>query len=426
MAVLAWLLGWLGGWLLFWRLPTLSFGDSNAAGGTTTFEPPEQAGGEVLSVAVVVPARDEAGTIATVLASLRAQRRLPAEVVVVDDGSTDATASIAEAAGVRVVPAPEPPLGWTGKAWACHTGVAATAQPLLCLLDADVELHPSALEALVAAHRQRGGLVSVLPRHVPVEAYEQLSAPCNVVSVMGSGAAAVGADGRCDTAFGPCVVVGRADLERLGGFAAVAGEVVEDIALARRAVAAGLPVTALGGGAAVAFRMYPAGPAQLVEGWTKNMAAGAVSTPPLRSAVVAAWVASALAPTAVLVRHGPRRPWAWLGLAAAMAQFAVLARSIGRFRWWVGPAQPVLMGGFVALFVRSAWHRWVLRRTTWRGRPIAFGDPGRGVGAGAGSARVAGRGAGPAGVAGRGVSGPAALAGSTAPAGPTAAGAGPG
>jgi 4,4'-diaponeurosporenoate glycosyltransferase len=285
------------------------------------------------------------------------------------------------------VRAGERPDGWTGKAWACEVGVRSTTAELVVLLDADVWLAPGALAALVDEHERRGGLLSVLPEHRTERAYEQLSLPCNLVSVMGTGAAEPGAEGRADGAFGPCLAIRRSALEAIGGFTAVAGDVVEDLALARRAAASGLATTALAGGDLVAFRMYPDGPAQLAEGWTKNLAAGAAAVPRWRAALVAAWVAAGLAGPLGGLRPGARRRWpALLAWLAGSVQFAVLARRVGRFRWWAAPAHPVLLAGFTGLVGRSTLAR---RRghVTWRGRQVAVGRARGPAGPSAGAVR---------------------------------------
>lgn len=65
---------------------------------------------------------------------------------------------------------------------------------------------------------------------------------------------------------------------------------------------------------------------------------------------------------------------AWPAIAAwalVAAQLTWFLRRIGRFRWWAGPAFPLLLAGFVALFVRSALHRAVHRTVTWHDRTVA-------------------------------------------------------
>src|SRR5947209_9186083 len=101
-------------------------------------------------VAVIVPARNAAGTVARTLDALAHQRYDgTSEIVVVDDASSDATPSLAEAAGVRVVR-----LGAQGgPAGARNAGVAATRAPLIAFTDADCEPAPGWLAALVAALR---------------------------------------------------------------------------------------------------------------------------------------------------------------------------------------------------------------------------------------------------------------------------------
>ncbi|HET7487405.1 MAG TPA: glucosyl-3-phosphoglycerate synthase [Acidimicrobiales bacterium] len=106
------------------------------------------------TVAVCIPARDEAATIGPVVA---AAHRLAAcglvdELVVVDDGSADATAALAAAGGARVVPS----AGGPGKGQALSCAVAATTADLLVFADADVanfsERYVAGLVAPLLAH----------------------------------------------------------------------------------------------------------------------------------------------------------------------------------------------------------------------------------------------------------------------------------
>lgn len=84
------------------------------------------------TVSIVIPARDEESTVAEVVRC--AQLGVPeADVVVVDDGSSDGTAAVAAEAGARVVPS----LG-RGKGAALWTGVRETTGEAVLFLDADV------------------------------------------------------------------------------------------------------------------------------------------------------------------------------------------------------------------------------------------------------------------------------------------------
>lgn len=99
------------------------------------------------SASVVVPARDAAGTLPALLASLAAQEvdGGELEVVVVDNASHDATALVAEAAGARVVAE-----GVPGRARARNAGAAAARGGLLLFVDADCVAEPGWARALVA------------------------------------------------------------------------------------------------------------------------------------------------------------------------------------------------------------------------------------------------------------------------------------
>jgi 4,4'-diaponeurosporenoate glycosyltransferase len=258
-----------------------------------------------------------------------------------------------------VVGAPPLPDGWSGKAWACWTGVRQTTSPVLVFLDADVVLAPDALARIEAAAAVQDArtLVSVQPWHVPKRPYEQLSALFNVVSWTG-----VRHDPtRNRMAFGPCLRTSRTTYEAAGGHAheAVRGHVLDDIRLAGN-----YPATAAYiGGETVRFRMYPCGLGQLVEGWSKNIAAGAATsaaTTPVGTAAATAWIAAlVLAPFV--------HPLAYLVAAASV--YATTRRT-GRFHPATTMLYPVPLLGFLAIFGWSAARRIAGKPSRWRGREL--------------------------------------------------------
>jgi len=334
-------------------------------------------------VSVVIPARDEAENLPGLLASLARQEPRPEEVVVVDDGSFDATRAVASGYGARVVS------GGGGKASSLALGAEATKAPVLVFVDADVLFERSdslrsVVEELLAIP---GGLVSVEPFHAPGTGVEHCSAMANLVSVLSTAVAADRVPGSRTpaVAFGPVMAIRRSDYVALGGHRALlsstgAEPILDDVMLARLAAASGRRVRWLLGGDLISFRMYRAGRSALVEGWAKNLASGAASAPKLGALAATAWVAGALSSWAVLA--GPRtRPLARLGALGLVVSYGAEARSllrrIGRFSWWTWAALPVSLGAFMVLSAWSAWLTWVRGSVTWRGRVLVAGPRGR-------------------------------------------------
>jgi 4,4'-diaponeurosporenoate glycosyltransferase len=354
--------GWLLGWWALGRLRTVA--DLPA--------PPPGEPAHV--VTVVVPARNEELSLPNLLGDLERSRPAGCRVIVVDDHSTDRTAEIAASFDfVDLVEAPELPEHWTGKCWACHTGAEYAVGDHLVFLDADVRLDTGSLERLVAATDREGGLVSVQPWHDVERPYEQLSALFNVIALMGT---AAGSRRGPTGAFGPVLATRRSDYEAVGGHASVSGEVVEDLALAQRYRDSGRAVRVVAGRGGVRFRMYPAGPAQMVEGWTKNFATGAGATRPLRLAAIIAWATglTGAAGTFVSAAQGSLTLLAAIGIYAAyVVQLTAMFRQVGRFGTLTAMCSPVLVVFFFGVFARSLWRTHVRRCVEWRGRMIPLG-----------------------------------------------------
>jgi 4,4'-diaponeurosporenoate glycosyltransferase len=366
------LVGWLAGWAVGGRVHPLP---GPADLGVPIPDRP------CPRTTVVVPVRDEAARLPDLLAALSRDRAAGGqwELVVVDDESTDDSAAIAAAAGARVLAA-SPPRGWNGKAWACWLGARSAKGQVLVFLDADTRPEPGFVGYVATLAAAIGGMVSVQPCHYVERTYEQLSALANVVALMaGTGVVAPGARGwwRGPVGFGPAIAIPVEQYILAGGHRSARAAVAEDLALAAAVHAAGFPVAAYGPGGdtpGISYRMYPCGPRQLVEGWTKNLAEGARSVPPLRSALVATWVAGAASAAmgvggALLGRSRPG--YAVAGYALFAAQTSVLVRKAGRFHPATGLCYPLPLATFVVLCLRSALSRLTGRGTRWRGRWVA-------------------------------------------------------
>ncbi len=146
-------------------------------------------GSSAESAAVLIPARDEEENIER---AVRAALRSGAvEVLVLDDGSTDRTPEIvrqiaADAPGLHLIPGENLPPGWCGKNFACAQLAAATAQPLLVFIDADLQLAPDSAPRLAAFLAQSGAqLASGVPRQITITFSEKLLLPLSHFLLLG-------------------------------------------------------------------------------------------------------------------------------------------------------------------------------------------------------------------------------------------------
>ena len=195
-------------------------------------------------VAVIIPARNEAKTIRRTLASLAEQNYPgPWHIYVVDDHSDDRTVDLArEAAGPELVTVMQArPLaeGWTGKLWALSEGLAKAEsfQPDYVLFsDADIVHAPDSIAQLVA--RAEGGgydLVSSMVKLQCETLAEKALIPAFVFFFFMLYPPAWTEDPKRATAgaAGGCILLRWAALDRIGGIAAIRGELIDDCALAK-------------------------------------------------------------------------------------------------------------------------------------------------------------------------------------------------
>jgi glycosyltransferase involved in cell wall biosynthesis len=228
-------------------------------------------------VSAVVPARDEEAVIAACVESLAVQKEI-AEILVIDDQSSDRTAEIvrslaAKYSNVRLLEAPELPAGWVGKNHAVWIGAEEARGEWLLFTDADaVHASDSAGKALQIAAENDAALVSFSPEQVMETWYEKAVIPYVFTRLDRRFRFADVNDptNRAAAANGQFILIRRDAYDAIGGHASIAGEVLEDVALAARVKAAGYRLWFGGGKGIVRVRMYRSFPA-MWEGWKKNL-----------------------------------------------------------------------------------------------------------------------------------------------------------
>jgi len=352
---------WLAGWAALGRVQSCR----RIRAGTS---------GPVEKLSVIIPARNEERNLPRLLRSLQAQLEVTDEIIVVDDASTDGTAVVARKLGARVIAAPPLPEGWRGKTWACHHGAAQAHGKWLLFLDADTWFEPGGLAAVRAQFSALGGgALSVAPLHQVETLHEQFSAFFNLVMLAGTGGFTLLGDRLTPRGLlGQFLLIEATAYTRAGGHMAVKGRVLENFWLAEKLRAAGVPLHCRGGRAVFAFRMYPLGWREMMDGWIKGFASGAGKTPLPLLLLVIAWLSglSMAAGNLILVRDVPLC-LAVYGLYAAQTFW--LLRRVGTFHWIVALLFPVPLLFYFIIFTRSVWRSVFKQPVDWKGRKICGG-----------------------------------------------------
>lgn len=234
-----------------------------------------------MRLTVIVPARNEADVIAACLQSLTAQSEAGFrigedwELLLVDDGSSDRTRAIAgNLPEVTVLTAPPPPPGWTGKANAVWSGAKAARGEWLLFTDADTVHEAGNLRrAIQEAERERVALLSYSPRQVVKGFWQRALMPLIFAELALTYPPEKVSDpsSRIAAANGQFLMVAREAYFQLGGHSAVAGSLLEDVALASLFKRRKYAIRFRYAPEAVSARMYRSFGA-MVEGWSKNLA----------------------------------------------------------------------------------------------------------------------------------------------------------
>ncbi len=346
---------------------------------------PEQGREELPSVSVIVPARNEAPNISTLLQSLVTQEYPDFEILVVDDRSDDGTPELVKATArgnatsLRLIPGETLPHGWFGKPWACLQGARQAKGEVLLFTDADTHHGPQLLlEAVAAMEAEGADVLTLLGRQVMGSFWERLLQP-QFFMLLAARYPRVGRP-RSQRRWRHAIANGQYLLFRQDVYAAmgthevVKGEVVEDMRLAQLLVKGGWRVL-VREGRGLRTRMYHS-LGGLIEGWGKNIATGALQS-------TARWLLPIILPLSLLVGVGlwvlPPSLLVWAlvtGTEGILLDFSILTTGFGVVYWglgtWVMGANPLfgflyplgsMVGAFI--FVRS-WFRG--GEIQWKGR----------------------------------------------------------
>lgn len=334
-------------------------------------------------VSVVIPARNESSTIATVVGSVLSTSYHPIELLVVDDRSSDDTAAIVESFSdprLRLVRGEKLPAGWYGKPWACFQGYRAAKGDILLFTDADTRHGPELLARAVGALvTERADLVTVAPLQRCITFWERVVMPqiWLLLALRYHPDAVNRARRERDViANGQFILTTREAYEAAGTHEAVRHEVAEDLALAQTYLRHGRKLHFAFAERLMETRMYQ-GLSHLIEGWSKNIYLGGRRSfphePLLRALVPVMLIVAMLSwllPPAMLLAaavdpHLTDLAPAALATAFSAAFWMLICHGM-QIPARYGVAYPI--GAAMALYIilRSTWRG--SRRVEWRGR----------------------------------------------------------
>ncbi len=331
---------------------------------------------------LIVPARDEAPTIAAAIGSLLAQDYAGKfRVILVDDNSTDGTAAVAAtaapagaAAKLEVVTLRSKPAEWSGKLWALSQGVAASRAPLVLFTDADIVHDPRHLSSLVAKLLEsRTDMVSEMVRLNCASLAERALVPAFVYffQMLYPFSRVNDPRSRVAAAAGGTVLIRREALERIGGIDSIKHALIDDVTLAAAVKKSG-PIFLGHSGLAASIRPYP----NVADIW--HMISRTAFTQLRYSAMLLAltllglalvWLAPA---AAMLFGHGLPSAAGLLAFGLSAASYLPTLARYGRSRFWA-LALPLIALFYMAATVGSAFNYWLGRGARWKSRDYRSG-----------------------------------------------------
>lgn len=333
---------------------------------------------ELLGVSIIVPARNEVANLPRLLASLLSQGYPLYEIIVVDDASTDGTATLVQNysnKGVRLIRTDGPPQGWTGKNHACWIGASNALYPWLLFVDADIELAPLALHSTMSfAYQQNVRALSLFPHQHCETFWERSLLPFAYQQYfVGINAQAVQRKHGPILANGQYFLIDRDAYRQVGGHAKNAASIVDDVALATSLKQYGITALTCRGETLVSVRMYT-NLRQIANGFGKNSYLYLQQSP--QAGVQTAMSTALAASVALLFRDAYREKSHRLFFIATLAYMAQILNFIPWLKRFGISIQYALLAPFAAfvfllIALNSLLHTVTGRSVAWKGRRYA-------------------------------------------------------
>ncbi|SDB90605.1 Glycosyltransferase, catalytic subunit of cellulose synthase and poly-beta-1,6-N-acetylglucosamine synthase [Pelagirhabdus alkalitolerans] len=326
-----------------------------------------------LKVSVLIPARNEEANIDACLTHVFKQSKMPYEVIVLNDHSTDQTSEILDdwqnkQDKLKVLDGKSLPEDWLGKSFACYQLSQEASGDWFLFLDADTRIEEHAIASLLPVlDQQQKGIVSGFPRQITKTLIEKLVVPMMMVTIMlhlPIKWVQTRQDYRFAAAHGGFIAVEKASYQNSGGHKAIKSSLVDDMELFKLIKKSNDPARLLKVDDIVSMRMYH-GFRSVWLGYQKNMFAGVNRSVFLLVVVMVYYFVLFILPLMFIGQ-------ASLTLIALLYLLGVIIKMLidvtNKVPFWISFLMPISVLLFIAIGVDSMIRSLTKQGYNWKGR----------------------------------------------------------
>ncbi len=328
------------------------------------------------AISVLVPMRNEERNVQTLIDCLKAADYPNVEFIILNDQSTDRTGEIlsrltADDSRFTLLQGRELPTGWVGKVHACHQLQQHAKGEYLLFIDADIRFTPFAFTQSLALMEQRDAkLLSGFPAFDVPPFLSKLLVPMQHFVVLFHLPLAIANQTNISSttaANGMWMMFERRAYDEIGGHAAVATSLVEDVHIARLMKAAKLKMLLANITRSVRCRMYDTN-ADAWEGFLKNSYTG-IGRSPFMAAMLSLFYLTFYVAPLFLLAYGlvSANPLYALPYALTVLQ-QLYVMLLTRQHWYLAFLMPLQTAAMIAVLLHSMWKSWRKKPYSWKGR----------------------------------------------------------
>ncbi|WP_413569023.1 glycosyltransferase [Bdellovibrio sp. HCB117] len=304
-------------------------------------------------VSIIVPCRNEEHNIGPLLQSLQRLSGVQAEILVVDDSSTDKTFEVAARENVRVLKAPPKPEGWVGKSWACAYGAQLAQGDYFLFTDADTRHRPDSLsQALGFLLQEKADLISAPPHHRCLNWWEQGLGLFHLLPLIAAGFPQSKGTSRI-YAIGQYLLISKAAYNSIGGHEALRSSLTEDIDMAKRVLEKGLKYRIFPKTSLYEVQMYDTAK-EFWRGWIRLLRLG------MKKVSFAAFLEITLVYCLFF-------QFTWMTVVGLLF-LGFIQRQHGRFSWWGVLLAPLSLILFAVISMAGVLETLRKKKVTWQER----------------------------------------------------------